>query len=99
MHMEIDYWKLAELGPGDKPYKAYRIELERGYIRVMASRLTKSGTVVSVNYFGKPDESGEVQELTRVDDKRQSASEFEEELAAFAEKIAASRLKMVIEDI
>ncbi|MBI5696447.1 MAG: hypothetical protein HZC51_12065 [Nitrospirae bacterium] len=97
--MEIEYWKLAELGPGDRPYKAYRIDLERGYIRVMSSRLTKSGTVVSVNYFGKPDETGEVTELTRVDDKRQPVAEFEAELASFAEKIAASGLKMVIEEI
>ncbi len=95
--MKVDYLKLAEIGPGEKPYKGYRIPLEKGYIRLMASKLDKDGMVVAINYYGRLDEKGGSLELNRVTDKRQSVREFEDDLARFKGMIEKSGLSIFIE--
>ena len=97
--MDIDYIKLAELVPGEKPYKGYHIPLEKGYIRIMSSKLDKEGMVVAINYYGKVDSSGKVYELNPVTDKRQTVEEFEEDLQKFEEMIEKSGLHMFIEKL
>lgn len=97
--MKIDYIRLAELKPGEKPYKGYRVQLEQGYVRLMASRLDKDGMVVAVNYYGRLDDTGNFAELNRVTDKRQSVAEFEEELASFKTLLKKSGMDMVVEEL
>lgn len=94
--MKVDYEKLAELGPGERPYKAYRIMLEKGYLRLMSSKLDRSGMVVSINYYGRLTEDGGFAELTRVTDKRQSVEEFESDLESFKVMLARSGMTMEV---
>ena len=95
--MKIDYIMLAEVGPGEKPYKGYHIPLEKGYIRLMASKLDKEGMVVAINYYGRLDETGGALELNRVTDKRQTVKEFEDDLARFKGMIEKSGMSIFIE--
>jgi hypothetical protein len=97
--MDIDYLKLAELTPGEKPYKGYHIPLEKGYIRIMSSKLDKEGMVVAINYYGKVDREGKVYELNPVTDKKQTVKEFEDDLKRFKDMIEQSGLHMFIEDL
>jgi hypothetical protein len=97
--MNIDYLRLAELAPGEKPYKGYYIPLEKGYIRIMSSKLDKEGMVVAINYYGKVDREGKVYELNSVSDKRQTVKEFEDDLQRFKDMIEKSDLHMFIEEL
>lgn len=97
--MKIDYNKLAELEPGERPYKGYHIPLEKGYVRIMASRLDKEGMVVAINYYGKKDESGKMLELTRVTEKRQKPAEFEADLESFRKMLEKSGIAIFIEEL
>jgi len=97
--MDIDYIKLAELVPGDKPYKGYHIPLEKGYLRVMASRLDSEGMVVAVNYYGKVDSEGDIIELNRVASKRQELAEFEDDLESFSLMLEKSGNHIFIEKL
>lgn len=97
--MEFNFLALAEVGEGEKPYKGYFIPLEKGYIRLMASRLDREGMVVAINYYGKSDKDGKVLELNRVNEKRQAVSEFEADLARFKKMLEESGLKIFIEEI
>ncbi len=97
--MKIDYAKLAEARPGERPYKGYLIPLEKGYVRIMASRLDAEGMVVAVNYYGKVDESGKMMELTRVTEKRQKPEDFEADLESFRKMLEGSGITMFIEEI
>ncbi len=97
--MDIDYLKLAELALGEKPYKGYNIPLEKGYIRIMSSKLDKEGMVVAINYYGKVDKAGKVYELNPVTDKRQTVEEFEDDLQRFKDMIEKSGLHMFIEEL
>lgn len=97
--MKINYIELAELRPGERPYKGYRVQLEQGYVRLMASRLDSEGMVVAVNYYGRQDDTGNFAELNRVTDKRQSVEEFEEELASFKALLKESGMDMVVEEL
>jgi hypothetical protein len=97
--MKIDYAKLAELREGETPYKGYSIPLERGFIRIMSSKLDKDGMVVAINYYGKIDEKAGKVELNRVTDKRQPVKEFEDDLARFKEMLEKSGLSIFIEEL
>ena len=99
LKMDIDYIRLAELASGEKPYKGYYIPLEKGYIRVMSSKLDKEGMVVAINYYGKVDRAGKVYELNPVTDKRQSIKEFGDDLQRFKDMIEKSNLQMFIEEL
>ena len=94
-----DYVKLAELKPGERPYKGYHAPLERGYVRLMASRLDKEGMVVAVNYYGRVDINGKFIELNRVNEKRQDIGEFEADLKSFSEMLEKSGMKIFVEEI
>jgi hypothetical protein len=96
--MEIDFIKLAELKEGEKPYKGYYIPLEKGYIRLMSSRLDKEGQVVAVNYYGKTG-GGKILELHRVVEKRQKVSDFDADLARFKGMIEQAGLQIFISDL
>lgn len=95
--MEIDFIKLAEAGEGEKPYKGYYIPLEKGYIRLMSSRLDREGHVVAVNYYGKVSKDGAMLELHRVVEKRQMVGDFEADLARFKDLLEKSGLHIFIE--
>lgn len=97
--MDIDFRSLAELGEGEKPYKGYYIPLEKGYIRLMSSRLDKEGHVVAVNYYGKVSVDGEILELHRVIEKRQMVGDFEADLARFKDLLEKSGLQIFIEEL
>ena len=97
--MNIDYLRLAELTPGEKPYKGYSIPLEKGYIRIMSSKLDMEGMVIAINYYGKVDREGKVYELNRVTDKKQTVKEFEDDLKRFKDMIEKSGLQMFIEEL
>lgn len=97
--MKHDFLSLAEIGEGERPYKAYFIPLEKGYIRMMASRLDRDGMVVAINYYGKTDRSGKMLELNRINEKRQTVSEFEADLARFKKMLEESGLTIFIEEI
>ncbi len=97
--MDFDLIKLAELGPGDRPLKGYHIPLEKGYIRLMSSKVDPEGMVVAINYFGKVDSEGKLTTLTRVTDKRQTLDEFEADLASFKSMIENSGLTIFIEKL
>jgi len=97
--MNIDYNMLAEMVPGEKPYKGYHIPLEKGYIRIMSSKLDKEGLVVAINYYGKVDNAGKVYELNPVTDKRQTVEDFEDDLLKFKDLIEKSGLHIFIEKL
>ena len=97
--MDIDYAELAEVASGEKPYKGYRIPLEKGYIRLMASKIDKDGMVVAINYYGKVDADGKIVQLNRVVEKRQKVEEFEEDLTRFKAMLERSGLKIYIEKL
>lgn len=97
--MKIDYIKLAELHAGEKPYKGYYVPLEKGYVRLMSSRLDRVGMVVAVNYYGRVTPDGRFIELNRVTDKRQSVEEFEHDLADFRTMLEESGIEMVVEEL
>src|SRR3990172_6817764 len=97
--MKLDLAKLAELNPGERPYKGYFIPLERGYVRLMASRLDTEGLVVAINYYGKMDDAGENFELNRVNEKRQKVEDFEADLARFRDMLEKSGLHIFIEEL
>ena len=97
--MDIDFIKLAESGPGEKPYKSYHIPLEKGYVRLMSSKLDRDGMVVAINYYGKLDEKAGKVELNRVTDKRQPVKEFEDDLARFKEMLEKAGLSIFIEEL
>ena len=97
--MDIDYIKLAELGHDEKPYKGYYIPLEKGYIRIMSSKLDRDGMVVAINYYGKVDSEGRVYELNSVAEKRQSPDEFEEDLKRFKGMIEGAGIHIFIEEL
>ncbi|MGA2193588.1 MAG: hypothetical protein ABSG42_09475 [Nitrospirota bacterium] len=97
--MGIDFVRLSEAGPDERPYKAYSIPLEKGYIRLMSSHLDKDGMVVAVNYYGKVDKEGNITELNRVTDKHQTVEEFEADLARFRKMLEESGLSISIEKL
>lgn len=97
--MDIDYIELAEVAAGEKPYKGYRIPLEKGYIRLMASKVDREGMVVAINYYGKVDAYGKIIQLNRVVEKRQKMEEFEEDLKRFKAMLERAGLKIYIEKL
>jgi hypothetical protein len=97
--MEIDFIKLAELKEGERPYKGYYIPLEKGYVRLMSSRLDREGQVVAVNYYGKAGAGGTALELRRVIEKRQKVEDFEADLARFKDLLEKSGLKIFIKEL
>jgi len=97
--MKPDYIRLAEIGPGERPYKGYYIPLKEGYFRIMASRLDAEGMVVSINYYGKTGTKQGKAELTRVTEKRQKVEDFEADLASFRKMLEASGISIEMEDL